>query len=86
MKIHKLKLDIAYCDAVYSGEKPFEIRTNDRGYQKGDFVVFTPVDGIYTVDHPVQDNKYEITYVLSYFGLKDGYVAFGIREVEAPDD
>lgn len=36
MKIHELKLNIEFCDAVLSGEKSFEIRENDRGYQKGD--------------------------------------------------
>lgn len=35
MKTHKLKLDIAFCDVILSGEKSFEIRKNDRGYQKG---------------------------------------------------
>lgn len=35
MKIHNIKLSIEFCDAVLNGEKTFEIRENDRGYQSG---------------------------------------------------
>ena len=36
--IHTIKLDIQFADAVLSGEKNFEVRENDRGYQRGDLV------------------------------------------------
>lgn len=83
MKTHKIKLLLNFCDDVLSGNKPFEIRENDRGYQKGDRVVFEP----YNPSDPfvkrlISDKVYEITYVLNGWGLKNGYVVFGIREVE----
>ena len=81
---HRIKIDKAYADAVLSGEKPFEVRINDRGYQKGDFVKFQVMEGIIKEQfHKLNDKRYEITYVLgSFVGLAPNYVAFGIREVE----
>lgn len=83
MKTHKIKLFLNFCDDVLSGDKRFEIRENDRGYQKGDRVVFQPYEPSDPfVKHPISDKVYEITYVLNGWGLKDGYVVFGIREVK----
>lgn len=83
MKTHKLKLLYHFCDDVLSGEKCFEIRENDRGYQKGDHIKFTPVydSGFDRPKHPIEDKEYKITYVLNGWGLKNGYVVFGIKEV-----
>lgn len=78
---HYIKLNINFADQVSNGQKCFEIRKNDRGYQKGDIVVFKPVDdaGV-EVYHPIFDEVYEITYVISGWGLKDGYCVFGIKK------
>lgn len=84
MKMHNIKLNIEFCDDVLSGRKSFEIRENDRGYQTGDHIKFIPYDSkIYpkTPEHPIANKEYEITYVLNGWGLKNGYVVFGIREV-----
>lgn len=84
-KLHKIKLQIGFCDAVLSGDKCFEIRKNDRGYQKGDYVQFIPFD----IDRPsreqyheVQNKVYLITYVLGGWGLPENYVVFGIKEAK----
>ena len=34
--IHVIKIQKQYSEAVFLGEKTFEVRNNDRGYQKGD--------------------------------------------------
>lgn len=87
--IHELKLSMHFCDAVYSGLKTFELRKNDRGYQTGDLVRFTPIKFDETnpsdrfPDHPIRKKMYEITYILSGWGLNPDCVAFGIREVTA---
>ena len=90
--IHFIKIKKQFADSILSGDKTFEIRKNDRAYQKGDEVKFTVLneDGVeykkYDVQtgihcsHPLQDKVYEITYVLSGWGLKNGYVVFGIKE------
>lgn len=79
MKTHNIKLDIHFCDDVLNGRKNFEVRKNDRGYQAGDLVKFIPVDGYFHENHDVQKHTYEITYVLSGWGPKEGYVVFGIK-------
>lgn len=81
---HELKIRIEFCDAVLSGEKNFEIRNNDRGFQKGDTITFKAVDSMeLSRGHDINDKKYIITYVLSGWGLNDGYVALGIKEVKS---
>lgn len=82
MKTHRIKLNEDFCDAVLSGEKSFEVRENDRGYQKGDHVVFSSITKTsLPFYHPIESKTYEITYVLSGWGIKEGYVVFGIKEV-----
>lgn len=81
MQIHVLKLHKEFADAVLNGEKPFEVRYNDRGYQKGDYVKFQVMDGYFKEEHPLNECVFEITYVLYGWGVKEDYVVFGIREV-----
>ena len=86
MTVHNLKLNKEFADAVLSGEKNFEIRENDRGFQKGDHIVFRVINpkDLYSStyeDHPLNDKEFEIGYVINGWGLKNGYVAFSIREV-----
>ena len=83
--LHKIKIRESFADAVYQGDKTFEVRKNDRGYQKGDFVQFTVLydsDGLEMISHPLMGKTYEITYVLSGWGIEDGYCVFGIKSDE----
>ena len=85
---HHLKLNEQFCNDVLSGKKSFEIRLNDRNYQVGDHVIFHAVhsideDGVvWFANHEINDKEYEITYILSGWGLKDGYVAFTVKEIK----
>ena len=80
---HYLKIREEYADAVLSGEKSFEVRENDRGYQKGDTVRFHVIaEYNLPVRHPLNDRTFLITYVLSGWGLKDNWVAFSIKRVD----
>lgn len=82
IRVHELKIAKDYADTVYLGDKTFEVRENDRGFQKGDIVRFIPLNrlGVEDIVHPLYDKEYEITYVLgSFYGLAQGYVAFGIK-------
>ncbi len=84
MKIHKLKLDINFCDAVFDGKKTFEVRKNDRGYQTGDRIKFIPIDSnnqANTIHHKIENREYQITYVLNGWGIKNGYVVLAIKEL-----
>lgn len=84
MKTHELKILEDFADTVYSGEKTFEIRENDRGYQKGDHIKFTALDSHFkmVMDHAINNCEYAITYVLSNWGLKEGYVALAIKRIK----
>lgn len=84
---HNIKLDISFCDLVYEGVKTFEVRRNDRNYQIGDLICFQPVGLLHQpVEHPVNDKIYEITYVLSGWGIQEGFVVFAIKECELKDE
>ncbi|MBR1750008.1 MAG: DUF3850 domain-containing protein [Ruminococcus sp.] len=93
MKTHKIKLRKEFCDDVFEGRKRFEVRYNDRGYQTGDLVQFIATDGFYAEDpvtheckerytHPINDVIFQITYILNGWGLKNGFVAFGIERAQ----
>lgn len=81
--IHTLKLREDYVEPVLLGEKTFEVRENDRGYQKGDYVYFKAISrrGVPLMDTILEQRTYQITYVHSGLGLKENYVVFGIKEV-----
>ncbi len=90
MTTHHIKLKEQFCDAVYFGDKPFEIRKNDRCYQKGDHIRFVPiknfsVEGFSSTipfDHPIKDKEYRITYIFSGWIIPRDYVVLGIKEVQ----
>lgn len=81
MRTHNIKILNDFADAVVCGDKMFEVRQNDRGYQKGDFICFSAVDNTGIINKHIIDEKlYVITFVLNGFGLKNGFVAMGIKE------
>lgn len=85
MKVHEVKIYESYADAVLSGEKTFEIRFNDRGYQKGDRLKFrvTEDGSSFRVSfHDLNEKEYEITYVHSGLGMADNYVALAIKALK----
>ena len=88
MKIHQLKILDCFANEIISGNKMFELRINDRDYQKGDYIVFTALseESGKEVEHAINTRLYEITCVIGGWGLRDGYVALGIREVKHAAD
>lgn len=78
-KHHNLKINEEFIEHVLSGDKTFEVRKNDRGYQKGDTVSFRTTDSkgfeIFHID------AFEITYVLSGWHIEQGYVVFGMKPI-----
>lgn len=75
MRTHELKIERRFLERILDGSKNFEIRFNDRDFQKGDELFLRPVDqqrGALLIA--------TITYVLHFpEGLKDGWVALGIE-------
>ena len=81
LKTHELKTWPDFFRKVVSGEKPFEIRVNDREYEVGDTVVlreFDPAKATYSGSQVVV----LVTYLLigGQFGIQPGWVIMGIKE------
>ena len=89
MQEHVLKTWPAFFDAVQRGEKSFEVRRDDRGFQKGDVLVlqrtesnsaYSSVDVDYggNVSHEI---RRRIAYVLTggQFGIQPGYVVMALE-------
>lgn len=88
---HILKTMPDYWDAVDRNEKPFEVRRDDRGFQKGDILILRRLK-----KNPVNDKWFEeshsyggykelrrkITYVLTggQFGIEPGFVVMGLKK------
>jgi hypothetical protein len=82
---HELKIEKQWADAKLSGEKPFEVRINDRGFQKGDTVHYRVVDPKTheAVEHNLSSCDFLITYVKegAEHGLQPGYCVFADQPV-----
>ena len=92
--IHELKIQKQWADAKLAGEKPFEIRINDRGFQKGDIVRYKVIDpktgepwrkddsGALASVHPLELCDFVITYVMQGFaGVESGFCVFADQPV-----
>ena len=80
-KEHELKTDYLFFAAAWSGDKPFEIRKNDRDFHTGDILIL--------LEYPTPKNyaqrkiKAEISFMLVEFGgLCEGYVAMGLKVLQ----
>lgn len=86
---HEIKIKESFADAIVGGDKTFEIRYNDRGYQKGDIVIFQCVNNNETfpqsIGHNINYMVFEIDYVLSGYGLKEGFCVFGFHKILGDD-
>lgn len=82
-KVHDLKCHPPYFAAVRRGDKPFEVRLNDRDYQAGDHLrlrEWTP-DEEYTGAETVK----KVSYLMpgGRFGIAPDHVVMGIRSPES---
>ena len=81
---HTLKVWPAYWDAIASGVKSFEVRRDDRGFQRGDVLRLRPFNPQYhCFTEPYSGIKKRITYILTggQFGIEPGYVVMGLEDV-----
>ena len=75
--IHELKTAPVYFNRSWSGEKLFEVRKNDRHFQKGDGIILMEWDGEKYTGYQIIGS---ITYVLSEFdAINSEYVVFGFK-------
>ena len=79
--MHELKIEKQFADAILDGRKTFEVRRNDRGYNAGDTVRFTVLEDGVPIQHKLIGAEFRIGYVLSGWGIEEGFVAFSIAPV-----
>lgn len=95
--IHTLKTRADYFDAVLRGDKTFEVRVNDRGFQKGDLLELRRMrdqDGFtHTCDLSTPSLMREVTYVYSggptlrdNGGVQAGHVVLGLADPRSRDE
>jgi len=73
---HNLKIDKVFLDAKLAGDKLFEVRCNDRGFQKGDIIEYREYYGV----KYAKIYEFVITYVTNYM-QKENYVVFGEKRI-----
>ena len=74
---HEVKILPEYFEAVRTGEKFFELRKDDRGYQVGDIIVLQEyADGAYTGAELCLRIRYILRNCPQY-GLMEGYCILG---------
>ena len=87
MKVtHELKVFPKYYQETFEGNKPFEIRKNDRDFEEGHNVILRECDETRMFKEmnafTGRRLKARISYVLYNFeGLQPGYVVFGLKEI-----
>lgn len=91
MKEHVLKTRSDYWDALEFGGKTFEVRRDDRGFQKGDVLILRRMvknfSGTWIEDRTYSDNRpkeirRKVTYILTggQLGIEPGFVVMGLRK------
>lgn len=83
MKLHQLKIKAQYFFSIRYKYKTFELRKDDRDYEKWDTIHFVKEDRSDFISDP--NNIYIITYILrncKEYGLEDGYCILGIKRLE----
>jgi Domain of unknown function (DUF3850) len=76
--IHELKTWPEYYAAVLAGAKPFEVRQNDRNFQRGDVLRLREWDP-HAEQYSGREAYFEVTYMLqNYHALDADYVVLGI--------
>jgi hypothetical protein len=85
---HRLKTLPQFWDAISRTDKNFEVRRDDRGFQKGDILILQKHDGNdYIMDYSKKPKepyslRKRITYILTgaQFGIEAGYVVMGLED------
>lgn len=90
-RTHELKTWPAFFAAIRDGDKTFEVRLNDRGFQRGDVLrlrEWRPVTDEGRSGYTGNDEWRTVTYVLTgkQFGIEDGYCVMGLSEEVEDDD
>ena len=84
MQTHHLKTWPTFFDAIMRGEKLFEVRKDDRGFEVGDLLVLEEYDP-QTKTFSGRSMTHGVSYIMratadEIFGLKAGYVIMSLAK------
>lgn len=80
MRLHELKILPKYYMQICTGEKPYEIRKDDRGFKSGDLLLLR--EHTAHLGYSGNQKLFIIKNILKDFeGLASGYVAMAISEM-----
>ena len=88
---HRLKTLPQFFDAVQRGDKRFDVRRNDRQFQRGDIVIlqyFHPKDGYARgPDMKMKEMRFRVGWTLHgpAFGVEAGYCVFSLEPIESSE-
>lgn len=79
-KSHELKTIDTYFYRVFTGQKTFEVRKNDRDFQIGDLLILNEIDGS-TMEPTGRTVFRKIDYILhgGQFGIQEGYCVMSLK-------
>lgn len=82
MKEHNLKTWPEYFQALWDGNKTFEVRKDDRGFNVGDVLILEEYDHIKDM-YLGRRILCEVSYKLSggSFGIEQGFCVLGIKNM-----
>jgi hypothetical protein len=82
MKIHELKIYKEYFSLIISGLKSWELRKDDRDFERGDELVLKEYDGK-ELCYTGRFLHRKVDYVLKggQFGLEEGYVIMSLSKI-----
>jgi hypothetical protein len=77
--IHELKTCKEYFEEVFMGRKTFEVRKNDRNFQKGDILILKEWDNE-KQEYTGRQMARGISYILNVgqFGVENGFVVMAL--------
>lgn len=86
---HELKVVPPYIHAISSGEKKFEVRRDDRGFQRGDILWLREYDASKSspLRYTGNDEYVQVDWILTggQFGIEPGYVVMSISVLSEID-
>ena len=78
--IHELKTWKEYFSEVFIGLKTFEVRLNDRDFQKDDILILKEWDNV-KQEYTGRQLARQVSYILhgGQFGIEQGFVVMAIK-------
>lgn len=84
--VHELKIEPNFYEQIKNGDKPFEVRKDDRHYSVGDILALNELDETHT-GYTGRSMLVTVTSVLrDERFLQKGYVAMGIKRAGVMDN